>query len=102
MAQRCKADPSSKGCFPLLWSMSPQLLHLAPDWLRWYYDRAHESGHDYFVLPPSGDLYSYPGQMQPTDQAQFVANTERDCLLMNTSATVEWEWQGTWEQAVKE
>eukprot|EP00662_Eupelagonemidae_sp_cell21_P057628 gene57628-biopygen2192 len=30
----CKADPGK--CYPLVWSMSPQLLHLAPDWLRWY------------------------------------------------------------------
>ena len=100
--QRCKADPSYKGCFPLLWSASPQLLHLAPDWLRWYYDQARQTTKDYFVLPPSGDLYSYPGQMQPADQAQFVANTERDCTLMNTSATVEWEFSDTWPQAVKD
>ena len=26
----------------------------------WYYDGALKTGHDYFVLPPSGDLYSYP------------------------------------------
>ena len=55
--RRCKADPSYKGCFPLLWSLSPQLLHLAPDWLRWYYDLARQTTHDYFVLPASGDLY---------------------------------------------
>ena len=58
--QRCDADPSYKGCFPLLWSVSPQLIHLAPDWLRWYYAQAQRTTHEYFVLPPSGDLYSYP------------------------------------------
>ena len=57
--QRCQADPSYKGCFPLLWSASPQLLHLAPDWLRWYYEQARLTKRDYFVLPPSGDLYRY-------------------------------------------
>ena len=25
------------GCFPLAWTLSPQLLHLAPSWARWYY-----------------------------------------------------------------
>jgi hypothetical protein len=53
--QRCQADPT--GCFPLLWSLSPNLRFLAPDWLRWYYSQAHQTAHDYFVLPPSGDLY---------------------------------------------
>ena len=54
----------------------------------WYYDGALKTGHDYFVLPPSGDLYSYPGQFQPDDQERFVRRTERDCVLMNTSGTV--------------
>ena len=38
MAQRvaaCAADPAT-GCFPLLWTVSPHLLHLAPDMLRWF------------------------------------------------------------------
>ena len=101
---RCTAKPSASyhDCFPLLWSLSPQLQHLAPDWLRWYYNQARLTTHDYFVLPPSGALYSYPGQMQPHDQARFVANTERDCFVMNTSASVEWEWYDTWEHAVRD
>ena len=100
--QRCKLDPSPKGCFPLLWTLSPNLRYLAPDWLRWYYDQARQTTHDYFVLPPSGDLYSYPAEMQPSDQVRFVANTERDGLLMNTSAMVEWEMLDTWPAAVRE
>ena len=99
---RCTAKPGYRDCFPLLWSLSPQLQHLSPDWMHWYYSQARLTARDYFVLPPSGDLYSYPGQMQPPDQARFVANTERDCFLMNTSATVEWEWYDTWEHAVKD
>jgi hypothetical protein len=99
--QRCKADPSYKGCFPLLWTLNPNLVRLAPDWMRWYYEQARQTTHDYFVLPPSGDLYSYPGEMQPPDQARFVANTERDGLLMNTSAMVEWEMLETWPAAVR-
>eukprot|EP01043_Picozoa_sp_COSAG02_P054876 COSAG02_NODE_6283_length_3680_cov_1.881597_5_plen_162_part_00 len=36
--QRCaKGGNSYASCFPLLWSASPHLLHLAPDWLRAYY-----------------------------------------------------------------
>ena len=101
--ERCaKGGNSYDSCFPLLWSISPALLHLAPDWLRWYYNGARKTGHDYFVLPPSGDLYSYPGEMQPKDQAEFVRRTERDCELLNTSGTVEWEWFGTWEQALQD
>ena len=97
--QRCHADP--EGCFPLVWSLSPNLRFLAPDWMRWYYDHAQNTTHDHFVLPPSGDLYSYPGEMPPDVQAQYVANTERDGQLMNTSAMVEWEMLDTWTQAVK-
>jgi hypothetical protein len=57
--------------------------------------------YDYFVLPPSGDLYAYPTMMDPTDQASFVANTERDCVLMNTSATVAWEFADWWPRAIQ-
>ena len=99
--ERCHEDPSYKGCFPLVWSLSPNLRFLAPDWMRWYYDHARHTTHDHFVLPPSGDLYGYPGEMPPDVQARYVANTERDGLLMNTSAMVEWEMLGTWAQAVK-
>lgn len=99
---RCTKNDSYGSCFPLLWTASPQLLHLAPDWLQWYYAGARRTGHDYFVLPPSGDLYSYPGEMQSADQQQFVQNTERDCHIMNTSATVEWEWFDTWPNALSD
>jgi hypothetical protein len=49
---------------------------------------------DYFVLPPSGDLYAYPSLMEPAQQAEFVRNTEKDCYLMNTSGTVAWDFIG--------
>ena len=84
---------------PLTW-----ILCLKRSWLLcagWYYDGALKTGNDYFVLPPSGDLYSYPGQFQPDDQQRFVRRTERDCVLMNTSGTVEWEWFDTWPQALQ-
>lgn len=50
-------------------------------------------------MPPSGDLYSYPGQMPDDTQQAFVANTEHDGYLLNTSGTVHWEWFLTWDQA---
>ena len=58
--QECKEN----GCnYPLAWSVSPHLLHLAPDWLHWYYQQANQTGQDVFVLPPSGHLYAYPGKL---------------------------------------
>jgi hypothetical protein len=94
----CKANPES--CFPLAWSMSPALLHLAPDWLEWYYEQAQTTKNDWFVLPPSGDTYSYPGEMSRENQQQFVNHTEQDAYLMNTSGTVSWEFTGTWGKAI--
>lgn len=35
MLERVANCAAGKGCFPLVWSMSPHTLHLAPDWLRW-------------------------------------------------------------------
>ena len=60
--QEC--EENGPGCdFPLSWSISPHLLYLAPDWLHWYYQLANQTGHDVFVLPPSGHLYAYPGKL---------------------------------------
>jgi len=96
---RCAADPA--GCFPLVWTSSPQLLHLAPDWARWFYNASLQTGRDYFVLPPSGDLYSYPSLMSTDAQANFVTNTENDCKAMNTSGVVSWEFMFTWKNAIE-
>merc|ERR1712046_188240 len=97
--QKCK---EGKGCFPLLWTISPHVLHLAPDMARWYFNQSFLTKNDYFVLPPSGDLYSYPSMMSKTDQATFVMNTERDCKLLNTSSIVAWEWFYDWGHAISE
>lgn len=43
--------------------------------------QALTTGQDWFVLPPSGDTYSYPGEMSPQNQARFVAKTEQDAFL---------------------
>jgi hypothetical protein len=97
---RCASDKSKKGCFPLSWTISPHLLYLAPDWVRWYYNQSYTTTHDYFVLPPSGHTYSYPGIMQPKDQEAFVKLTEEDARLLNTSGSVDWEFFGTWQHAI--
>lgn len=98
---KCAAGGNpATSCFPLVWSMQPHLLHLAPEWLQWYYHQALKTGRDWFVLPPSGDLYTYAGLLTDEDQERFVLNTERDAELLSTSATVGWEWFGTWANAI--
>jgi hypothetical protein len=99
--QRCAAAPSSlTECFPLGWTMSPHTLYAAPDMYRWYLNQSLVTQRDWFVLPPSGHLYAYPGMMHPADQAAFIARTEEDCHVMNTSALVSWEWFGTWNESI--
>ena len=97
--EKCEADPSYLGCFPLTWSFSPHAAHLFPDLLDWYYEKALSTGHDFFMLPPSGDLYSYPSEMPDEVQISFVENTEQDAKLLSTHGTVEWEWIGHWKTA---
>lgn len=88
-------------CYPLVWTLSPQLLKLGPDIIEWFYNMSYMTGTDYFVLPPSGDLYSYPAMMSNDIQTKFVENTEMDCRLMSTNTIVDWEWFGTWEKTFK-
>lgn len=97
---KCAADSSYSGCFPLLWTMSPAALEFAPDWLTWYFNESLKTKNDYFVLPPSGHTYSYPGEMPSDVQAEFVKNTENDAYLMSASASVSWEWALTWSKAI--
>lgn len=89
----------SARCPPLTWTISPHLTRLAPDLLRWYYDRSHETGHDYFALPPSGHLYAYPSSLAESAQDRFVAATEEDACILGISGTVHWDWLGTWHDA---
>ena len=42
------------------------------------------------------------GMMHAADQATFIANTERDAILLNTSTSVSWEFLGTWNHALSE
>lgn len=100
MTERVMNCKSGKGCFPLLWTISPNVVKNLPDLGRWYYNQSYLTKQDYFVLPPSGHLYAYPSQMGNDDQAAFVTATETDCKLLNTSGTVTWEWFYSWDKAV--
>ena len=86
-------------CPPLTWTISPHLTRLAPDLLRWYYDKSHQTGHDYFALPPSGHLYAYPSSLAANVQDRFVAATEADACILGVNGTVHWDWLGTWHDA---
>eukprot|EP00658_Telonema_sp_P-2_P022878 TRINITY_DN19164_c0_g1_i7.p1 TRINITY_DN19164_c0_g1~~TRINITY_DN19164_c0_g1_i7.p1 ORF type:complete len:353 (-),score=68.75 TRINITY_DN19164_c0_g1_i7:426-1484(-) len=96
---RCRSQPSS--CFALDWSLSPHLLHLAPEWAQWYYRQSYSTSNDFFVLPPSGHTYSYPSEMSEENQKKFVELTERDCRIMSSSGTVAWEAAGSWGPAIQ-
>jgi len=92
--------PPASPCFPLTWTLSPNLVELAPLMMRWYYDTAATTGGaDWFIMPPSGTLYSYPGQMPPDVQAAYVAEQNAQAALMGTTGSVHWEWVLTWEAA---
>lgn len=92
-------EGTTAGCPPLTWTISPHLAQLAPDLLRWYYEQSHESGKDYFALPPSGHLYAYPSSLAEGDQDRFVTATEDDACILGTTGTVHWDWLGTWNDA---
>jgi hypothetical protein len=98
--QACQAD--EKSCLPLTWSISPHLLSIAPDVLEWYYDMSHQTGKDYFMLPPCGHLYAYPSSLGGSIQDLFVAATENDARLLGTHSTVHWEWFSDWRHAERE
>ena len=101
MEQRLAACAAGGGaCFPLSWTISPHLLYAAPAMLRRFVNASLVTRADYFVLPPSGCLYAYPSLMSPANQAAFVAATEADATLLNASASVAWEFVGTWAAAI--
>ena len=51
-------DDPVRGTFPVGWGMGPALLDLAPDWARWYYEKA--TPNDEFICDVSGVAYMYP------------------------------------------
>ena len=79
-------------CFPFTWTLSPNLLAMAPNMIRWYYSMAAQTGsRDFFIMPPSGTLYSYPAMMPLDVQAEYVQQQTAQAQLMNTTGTIHWE-----------
>ena len=98
--QRLNDCPSANAACPsLTWTISPHLARLAPDLLGWYYGQSHQTGKDYFVLPPSGHLYAYPSSLAEDNQDRFVAATNVDACVLGITGTVHWDWLGTWHDA---
>ena len=58
ITNRLKACNGTACSYPLLWTMSPHVLHLAPDWAQWYAQQLLKTKTDRFALPPSGHLYA--------------------------------------------
>jgi hypothetical protein len=101
--QRLAQCNSSQGCqYPLLWTMSPHILYLAPDWAYWFANQLLKTEHDRFALPPSGHLYSYPELFPEEDQNTFVENTERSAQMLSTSITTDFEWTTRWSKSIQE
>ncbi|GMH69894.1 hypothetical protein TL16_g05271 [Triparma laevis f. inornata] len=98
----CVNTLGQNACFPLAWSMSPQLLHFAPQLISWWYDAFKTTGTEYFVLPPSGELYSYPGGFSNEDQIKYKNRMQSVAGLMNISGTIHWEFPvfSTWKNAL--
>jgi hypothetical protein len=94
---KCIKDPTS--CFPLTWTLSPNLIHISPEIMRWYYKQASQTGQDWFIMPPSGTLYSYPGLMDNNTQTQYVNDQNKQALIMNTHGSIHWELLLTWKYA---
>jgi hypothetical protein len=101
LRQRLAECADGGTCPPLSWSMSPHLVRLAPDVLKWYYTASAQTGHDYFVLPPSGHLYAYPSSLNLSAQEAFVTATEKDARMLGVTGVVHWDEAGTWDDALK-
>mmetsp|Transcript_5194 Transcript_5194/g.9958 ORF Transcript_5194/g.9958 Transcript_5194/m.9958 type:complete len:586 (+) Transcript_5194:118-1875(+) len=83
-------------CFPLVWTISSQLVELHPRLLQYYYEGAKETGKDYFILPPSGSLYSYPSMMSDSVQEEYARTIVSDFAALDTRCSVHWEWFYSW------
>eukprot|EP01043_Picozoa_sp_COSAG02_P058611 COSAG02_NODE_7324_length_3062_cov_2.437057_3_plen_436_part_00 len=90
-AALCRStDGVTAACPPLTWTMQPHLAELCPAILRWYYTKAADTGSDWFVLPPSGALYAYPGEFSPELQRKYSKETNVAAGMLDTSASADW------------
>jgi hypothetical protein len=94
------AQCSNKECPPFTWTMSPHLLYSAPDMMQFFIDLAKTTKADYFMLPPSGDLYSYPGMMDDENREKYVKVMEEDFRMFGCKTTVHWEWFYGWKKSL--
>ncbi|GMH88571.1 hypothetical protein TrST_g11200 [Triparma strigata] len=101
LARQKKCGGSKRGtCYPLLWTFSARALDLLPDLSRYFYDFAANTGSDYFMLPPSGDLYSYPSTMNDESKEAYIETMEADWERMGGSTSVHWEWFYSWLSSI--
>jgi hypothetical protein len=96
------AQCRNKECPPFTWTMSPHLLYSAPDMMQFFIDLAQTTKSDTFMLPPSGDLYSYPGMMDDENRKKYVELMEEDFKLLSCRTSVHWEWFYGWKKALSD
>ncbi|GMH99677.1 hypothetical protein TrVE_jg339 [Triparma verrucosa] len=94
----CLDDPES--CFPMSWSIAPAAAKYMSDIIRYYDGIAKNTTKDYFVLPPSGSLYSYPGLFPSDVQDDYINTMDKDMKVYNTRVSVHWEWFYNWRHAI--
>ena len=99
MQYRAKHCAPDRNCFPFVWTLSPNLVQDAPAVLRWYYELGKSTGRDWFIMPPSGTLYAYPGVMPLHVQEDYVSQQTEHARYMDTTGTIHWEWMFTWGRA---
>jgi hypothetical protein len=65
---------------PLAWTISPQLVDVAPAVLQFYYqETAKLGGWSEFVAGPSGYGYVNPGSLNRVQLMEFVQQTRQAC-----------------------
>ena len=65
---------------PFAWTISPQLVDIAPAVLQFYYEEtATRGGWSEFVAGPSGYGYVNPGSLSSVQLLEFVRQTRRAC-----------------------
>ena len=93
----CADNPD---CYPMTWTMSPEAARQMPDIVRHHASQMISTGSDYWTLPPSGSLYSYPSMMSAAGQTAYIEETQRDMNMYSTRCSVHWEWFYSWRAAL--
>jgi hypothetical protein len=88
---RCGGN-NTDTCFPMVWSYNPHAFEVWPALTNYMFEFAADTNRDFFMGPPSGDLYAYPSIMDDESKTNFVANMEEDFGKWGSRASVHWEW----------